>query len=112
VVIHLIAFLYALFFIKESPAPSKIPENTKVNFFADFFDPTNAIETFRIGFKRGRRLKIAVLLIVVVVVVGPMHGEQSVMYLYTRLRFNWNEVDYSIYQTFATLVTMSGGFFF
>ncbi|XP_070493999.1 lysosomal proton-coupled steroid conjugate and bile acid symporter SLC46A3-like [Chironomus tepperi] len=120
-VIHLIAFIYALFWIKESSESKKIsssplespqiipnPTKTKKNFILDFFDPTNPIETFKIVFVRGQRLKISTLLFVVILVVGPMHGEQAVMYLYTRLKFNWNEVDYSFYYTFQTLITMCG----
>ena len=134
-VIHLIAFFYALFWIKESSKSQKnfsnqseslkIPQNIpkpiesistfqqnqaapKKNFILDFFDPTNPIETFKIVFIRGQRLKISILLFVVILVVGPMHGEQAVMYLYTRLKFNWNEVDYSVYFTFSTLITMCG----
>jgi len=131
-VIHLIAFLYALFWIKEStdskknqlaspklpqnihkqaPAPSILLENqttSKKNFILDFFDPTNPIQTFKIVFVRGQRIKTSILLFVVILVVGPMHGEQAVMYLYTRLKFNWNEIDYSVYYTFSTLITMCG----
>ncbi|KAL7014919.1 hypothetical protein ACKWTF_016195 [Chironomus riparius] len=132
--IHLIAFFYALFWIKESsksqktvlnksesskgtqnidkatPSSSIPPQNqtSNKNFILDFFDPTNPIETFKIVFIRGQRLKISILLFVVILVVGPMHGEQAVMYLYTRLKFNWNEIDYSVYFTFSTLITMCG----
>lgn len=124
--IHLIAFLYTLFWIKESKNKCKnTPQNPqksitttptlpqaqplpKKNFILDFFDPTNPIQTFKIVFVHGQRLKISILLLVVIIVVGPMHGEQAVMYLYTRLKFNWNEVDYSFYFTFSTLITMCG----
>ena len=138
-VIHLIAFLYALFWIKESSESKKIlsnqllslklPHNTqkqapvssiltenqtksKKNFILDFFDLTNPIQTFKIVFVRGHRLKISILLFVVILVVGPMHGELAVMYLYTRLKFNWNEIDYSVYYTFSTLITMCGKYNF
>ncbi|KAG5668431.1 hypothetical protein PVAND_016371 [Polypedilum vanderplanki] len=110
VIIHLIAFLYALFVLKEPAIKTEVSKSKKQNCIIDFFDPTNTIETFKIGFKRGRRIKIAVLLILVIIVVGPMHGEQSVVYLFTRLKFNWNEVNFGIYQTFSTVVTMSGTF--
>ncbi|KAG8313704.1 hypothetical protein J6590_002175 [Homalodisca vitripennis] len=32
----------------------------------------------------------------------------TVMYLFTRYRFNWNEVDYSIFSTYSMLVGLLG----
>lgn len=106
VVIHLIAFLYALFFIKESP--SQVTTTSNRSFLADFFDPSNAIETFQVLTKSTKKLKILILLLVVVVVVGPMHGEQAVLYLFTRIKFNWNYIDFSIFSTYSTLMSMGG----
>lgn len=121
VAIHISAFLYAFFCIKEVSAykSNQISPNTnestsksvvksKKNICADFFDPTNAIDTFKVGFKRGRRARILIFLIAVLVIVGPMHGEQAVIYLFTRFKFNWNEVDYSLFGTFSTVVTGTG----
>lgn len=35
-------------------------------------------------------------------------GEISVGYLYTRVRFNWNEMDYSTFSTFLFMVNIVG----
>lgn len=35
-------------------------------------------------------------------------GEFSVVYMYARLRFNWNEVDYSIFSTFLFMTNIFG----
>lgn len=33
-----------------------------------------------------------------------------VMYLFTRYRFNWNEVDYSIFSTYSMMTNLVGKF--
>lgn len=48
------------------------------SLLADFFDKEHVVETFRVAFKKGenqRRLRVSMLIIVVMVVIGPMHGE-------------------------------------
>ncbi|XP_046689252.1 proton-coupled folate transporter-like [Homalodisca vitripennis] len=81
------------------------------SFFKDFFDLHHIKETFEVAFKEGannRRKRVLLLMIVVMVVIGPLHGEMTVMYLFTRYRFNWNEVDYSIFSTYSMLVGLLG----
>lgn len=50
------------------------------------------------------------ILIVVMVVIGPMHGEMSVIYLFTRYKFNWSEVEFSFFSTYAMLTSLIGKF--
>lgn len=48
------------------------------SLLADFFDKEHVVETFRVAFKKGenqRRLRVSMILIVVMVVIGPMHGK-------------------------------------
>lgn len=35
----------------------------------------------------------------------------NVMYLFTRYRFNWNEVDFSVFNTFAVVTGLVGTLF-
>lgn len=35
-------------------------------------------------------------------------GEMTVMYLFTRVRFNWNEVDFSIFSTYMMVTNLLG----
>lgn len=37
-------------------------------------------------------------------------GEMSVSYLFTRYRFNWNEVDFSMFSTYAMCTSLVGTF--
>ena len=49
---------------------------------ADFFDKEHVVQTFRVAFKKGehqRRLRVIMLMIVVMVVIGPMHGELMIL---------------------------------
>ncbi|KAF6212643.1 hypothetical protein GE061_013169 [Apolygus lucorum] len=81
------------------------------NFIKDFFDVQHIKETVKIAFKKGahnRRTRVMLLMIVVMVVMGPLHGEMTVMYLFTRYRFNWNEVDFSIFTTYSMITNLIG----
>lgn len=120
--------LYALIRVKEVPAKddnSNIDENIgsvqekqvkkeQKNFCADFFDPQHISETFKVAFKEGkrnRRKRICIIMVLVMVIIGPMHGEMNVMYLFVRYKFGWNEMDYSIYSTFNFCAHMLGTLF-
>lgn len=39
-------------------------------------------------------------------------GDRSVSYLNTRVRFNWNEVDFSIFSTYQMIISVAGNFFY
>ncbi|PZC83885.1 hypothetical protein B5X24_HaOG206634 [Helicoverpa armigera] len=89
-------------------------KHKKKSFLREFFDLGLVMETFRVAFKKGpgnRRLRVCLLLIVVCVVFGPTHGEFSVMYLFTRYRFNWDEVQYSMWSTYSIVTNLFGTFF-
>lgn len=40
--------------------------------------------------------------------IGPIHGEIAVTYLFTRYKFNWSEVEYSIFSTYSMALQMIG----
>lgn len=76
----MIALLYGLFVLKEVPQRKEKKSNqlVKKSFCADFFDFGHIRETFLVAFKarvKNRRAKILALMIVVIIVVGPQHGE-------------------------------------
>ncbi|KAJ6643128.1 Solute carrier family 46 member 3 [Pseudolycoriella hygida] len=117
--LYLIAFLYGLIFVPEPVSLKKQKELNKQNaphksMIADFFDRKHVVETFEVAFKRGanqRRLRVIMLMIVVMVVIGPMHGEMSVVYLFTRYQFNWSEVEFSFFSTYGMLTGLIGTVF-
>ncbi|XP_057664105.1 proton-coupled folate transporter-like [Diorhabda carinulata] len=111
-VMYIMAFYYGYKSIKE---PKKLDRPTLPNqpcaLIRDFFDVKHLLDTFRVAFKKGenkRRKKVMLLMLVVMVVIGPMHGEMSVGYLFTRYRFNWDEVDFSIFSTYSMVTNLIG----
>ncbi|XP_053685300.1 LOW QUALITY PROTEIN: solute carrier family 46 member 3-like [Sabethes cyaneus] len=114
--LYLVAFFYGVFFLKEVDIVDE-KERLKAkekNMVADFFDKEHVLQTFRVAFKKGerqRRLRVIMLMIVVMVVIGPLHGEMSVIYLFTRYRFNWSEVEFSFFSTYGMLTGLVGTIF-
>ncbi|KAL3289010.1 hypothetical protein HHI36_003453 [Cryptolaemus montrouzieri] len=52
-----------------------------------------------------------VLMILIELISGPVIGENSVIYMYLRLKFGWNEVDYSIFNSVHFGIQMIGNSF-
>ncbi|KAK9874659.1 hypothetical protein WA026_005482 [Henosepilachna vigintioctopunctata] len=44
-------------------------------------------------------------------IMGPLNGESSVLYLFARRRFGWNEIDFSVYNSVISVVQILGGTF-
>ncbi|XP_034949731.1 thymic stromal cotransporter protein-like isoform X2 [Chelonus insularis] len=116
-VCYVFSFVYGLVVVKESPRrpsvnlPEKQPPMSPCEKVVDFFAFRHISETFRVAFKKGannRQNKVAVLMIIVMVVVGPMYGEMAVMYLFTRYRFNWNELKFSMFYTYSMVTNLIG----
>jgi PCFT/HCP family folate transporter-like MFS transporter 1/3 len=100
--------VYTLFYIKDRHI-KKV--ETKKNFIVDFFDTENVSNTFRVAFKKtqdNRRHKLIAILTVAMLLIGPLHGEIAVSYLFTRFKFNWSEVEYSIFSTYSMALQMIG----
>ncbi|KAG4067481.1 hypothetical protein HA402_002758 [Bradysia odoriphaga] len=117
--LYLCAFLYGLICLPEPAVLKKQKElndlkTTNKSRIADFFDKDHIVETFQVAFKKGanqRRLRVIMLMIVVMVVIGPLHGEMSVIYLFTRYQFNWSEVEFSVFSTYGMLTGLVGTVF-
>ncbi|XP_017776311.1 PREDICTED: proton-coupled folate transporter-like [Nicrophorus vespilloides] len=114
---YTLGFLYGSFNVKECPDnPDQEQNEVVVNkgFFADFFDMKHVKDTLAVAFKQGarnRKKRICTIMILVMVIIGPMHGEMNVMYLFVRYKFQWSEIDYSIYSTFNFVAHMTGTLF-
>ncbi|XP_061704889.1 probable peptidoglycan muropeptide transporter SLC46 isoform X1 [Cydia pomonella] len=114
--LYILSFMYGFFRIKEVKKPDvnvKPPKNC-CEWLHTFFDMSLVKETLLVAFRRGpnnRRLRVIMLVVVLCVVIGPIYGEMSVMYLFTRYRFNWNEVDFSVFSTYAMCTSLVGTLF-
>ncbi|KAH9629213.1 hypothetical protein HF086_009603 [Spodoptera exigua] len=115
--LYLFSLIYGYKYLKDPKQRAEKKMENKDNkkcFLREFFDVGLVMETFKVAFKKGagnRRLRVCLLLIVVCVVFGPMHGEFTVMYLFTRYRFNWDEVQYSMWSTYSIVTNLMGTFF-
>ncbi|XP_053603020.1 probable peptidoglycan muropeptide transporter SLC46 [Plodia interpunctella] len=79
-----------------------------------FFDARHVKETLTVAFRSGprrRRLRVSLLIVVVCVIFGPLHGEMNVLYLFMRYRFNWNEVQFSMFCTYSIITNLAGTLF-
>ncbi|XP_052751735.1 solute carrier family 46 member 3-like isoform X1 [Galleria mellonella] len=115
--LHLLNLLYNTCLLKD---PERTPTQMKHDhqgvgyFLRTFFDSSNIKETIRVVFEKGpnkRRLRVCALLIVVSILFGPMFGEIAIMYMSTRYRFNWDEVKFSIFQTYNFVTHTIGTLF-
>ncbi|XP_015375433.1 PREDICTED: uncharacterized protein LOC107169971 [Diuraphis noxia] len=50
--------------------------------------------------KRPSRSLLIYMTIVSPLTIGPMQGEYSILYLFVRYKFGWNEIDYSLYAAY------------
>ncbi|XP_037726516.1 solute carrier family 46 member 3 [Drosophila subpulchrella] len=111
---YVIAFVYGFFFLEEPVARPEKTAGEQKSLLADFFDRDHVVQTFRVAFKKGenqRRKRVILLMIVVMVIIGPLHGEMAVTYLFTRFRFNWSEVEFSFFSTYAMFTGLIGVIF-
>lgn len=98
-IFYIVAFLYGYFYVKEVPPnPDTNLDNKKTKqlesksiktasvgqkkgVIADFFDLQHVYETLRIAFKsdvKYRRLKVILIMIIVFIIFGPQHGNNSI----------------------------------
>lgn len=115
--LQLLNFCYIYFSIEDHTwLRDKTKEKLKgcKGFLLEFFDLKSLKETMEIAFKKGpnnRRLRICLVLIAVCLMFGPMWGELSIMYIFTRYRFNWDEVKYSVFTTYNLILHALGTLF-
>ncbi|CAG9560186.1 unnamed protein product [Danaus chrysippus] len=83
-------------------------------WMCSFFDARHVRETLTVAFRSGprrRRLRVSLLIVVVCVIFGPLHGEMNVLYLFMRYRFNWDEVQFSMFCTYSIITNLVGTLF-
>ncbi|KAF0754150.1 hippocampus abundant transcript 1 protein-like [Aphis craccivora] len=83
---------------------------TRIKFF---FSLNHIIDAFKVSFKKeknNRRMKVIALTLLITLIMGPLQGEKGVAYLYTRVKFNWNEVQFSVYSTTTMFINLVGTF--
>lgn len=77
-VMYAIGLTYAYFRVDESGGGEEGKVVEKKSFLRDFFDLSHVKETFQVAFKdgkRNRKKRICTIMILVMVIIGPMHGK-------------------------------------
>ncbi|GAB0092395.1 MFS transporter superfamily [Sergentomyia squamirostris] len=108
---YVLALYYGMYCLKEPRREEKkikAIKGSEQNALVDFFDKQHVMETFTVAFRGKNRSRVLMLIVVVMVVIGPMHGEMSVFYLFTRYRFNWSEVEFSFFSTYGMVIHFIG----
>ncbi|XP_044754806.1 proton-coupled folate transporter-like [Coccinella septempunctata] len=106
--------LYALVSIKNIPAKDREnKQDMEYTCCSQIFDGTldSFTKCFRICFQKGpnkRRTKMILLQLINYLSFGITTGELAVLYLFTRKEFAWDEVDYSIYKAYRTIIEVAG----
>ncbi|XP_025199265.1 proton-coupled folate transporter-like, partial [Melanaphis sacchari] len=59
----------------------------------------------------GKLVLCLTLIVCAPLTCSTLHGEMSVLYLYLRYKFQWNEVDFSIFNTYQLSVILTGTLF-
>ncbi|XP_045459996.1 proton-coupled folate transporter-like [Harmonia axyridis] len=112
--LSLITLFYCLLIVKDNHIQNA--EEKPRGFLTDFFHIEHVKSTFQMCFKTGpknRKKKMIIIMILCMLIQGQFHGEYAVLYLFTRIKFKWDEVDYSYYngvhfciQTLGTIFAM------
>lgn len=111
---YMCSFWYGYTQIHEEPKawPCDRPKPKGIlAFLADFFDVRVLSETFNTAFKngeKGRRLQVILLMLVALLLIGPVHGETTVAYLFVRRKWNWDELEFSIFSTYCVVLNLIG----
>ncbi|XP_037299159.1 solute carrier family 46 member 3-like isoform X1 [Manduca sexta] len=113
-VLHLINLFYLIFYISDQ---ARTEEHKKhdgrgvIHFLRTFFNLGTIKETLAIVWKKtenNRRKTLLILIGTVTFMYGPFIGEMATLYMVTRYRFNWNEVQFSFFQTYSFLMSVIG----
>ncbi|XP_037299157.1 uncharacterized protein LOC115453088 isoform X2 [Manduca sexta] len=58
--------------------------------------------------ENNRRKTLLILIGTITFIYGPFIGEMATLYMATRYRFNWDEVQFSFFQTYNFLISVTG----
>ncbi|CAB3220811.1 unnamed protein product [Arctia plantaginis] len=112
--LNAVAIIYTIFVIndpKKSPEQQKYKGASWCKLLRTFFNISNLKDALKIIIRKApnsRRLRLCILLLMVLVLYGSVYGESSIMYLFTRYRFQWDEVQYSFFQSFNLFTNLIG----
>ncbi|CAK1584524.1 unnamed protein product [Parnassius mnemosyne] len=110
-VLYLTGFIYIILRLKQMPKKSIDNKNsdTILSMFSirDLSASVNVVFKSRQG---SRRLQIVLIMLAYMFIVGPLIGESQMTYWFTRYKFKFTEVDYSLFLTYSVLIGSVGSF--
>ncbi|CAH1640273.1 unnamed protein product [Spodoptera littoralis] len=112
-VFYLFGFVYIILKLKEKPKKTKEVESDKTPSILSVLSVKDFVATVNVAFKvreGSRRVQIILIMCAYMFIVGPVLGEVQMTYWFTRYKFKFTEVDYSLYLTYSALVDSVGSF--
>ncbi|KAJ0180107.1 hypothetical protein K1T71_004698 [Dendrolimus kikuchii] len=117
-VLYILSIIYGFVYIKDperniTDKPDKNESSDLRGFLKSFFDIKHVKDTLTVAFKKGpnnRRTKSILILASIAFIYGTSYGEYTVRYLFTRYRFNWDALKYSMLNTFYICIHLLGAF--
>ncbi|XP_072397415.1 probable peptidoglycan muropeptide transporter SLC46 [Diabrotica undecimpunctata] len=117
-ILYTTVYFYGLFFIKDiweyKRDNGEVLEKPSKDFLNDFFDIKHVYQTLQVAFKKRedrRRRRIFLTLLLTLLSLGPLRGEANLIYYFSKLKFGWSPVDFSLFITFQFAVYVSGSLF-
>ncbi|XP_025202486.1 solute carrier family 46 member 3-like [Melanaphis sacchari] len=108
----IIGLIYGLLFVKDVTPVSEVNKNKSYRTtISEFLDFSHITQSFNTTFKKrpnDQRLRIIIVLIIFMASAGINAGYHTVCYLYTRVQFNWDEVQYSIFASYEIVMNILG----
>ncbi|KAK5648545.1 hypothetical protein RI129_003437 [Pyrocoelia pectoralis] len=104
-------FIYLIVVIKEKKTDDIHSGGSRWEMFKDCFKFQHVKSTFMVVLKpreKNYRTRMFVILTLIVLTIGPMHGEISVIYLFARKQFQWNEVEFSMFYSVNVVLHLIG----
>jgi len=118
--IQILSILYILVKIKDTRGPSSnynypqsemnlIPTNTFRRYIS-VLDFHQLVNVFRVTFKRREHnfRRVILILIFLMLLNFTIFSDGSILYLYTRKEFNWDEQQFTMFQTASIIVSAIG----
>lgn len=111
-IMYTLSGLYVYYGVTEEK-PIEKEFHTTYELIKDIVNVKKTLDTFKFLVRpnRATQLKqIIAIVILAILVLGPFIGEGTLIYLYTRLKFNWNEMECSAFFTFSSVAHLIGNF--
>ncbi|KAM3963352.1 lysosomal proton-coupled steroid conjugate and bile acid symporter SLC46A3 [Aphomia sociella] len=108
---YLTGFVYIVVRLKDKTRKKKI--DSEKNSILSVFSIKDLVATVNVAFKvreGKKRMQIILIMFAYMFIVGPVLGEAQMTYWFTRYKFKFTEVDYSLFLTYSVLVGSVGSF--